>query len=181
MNHNSIITEENSAHRKKLVFWSVIIIFFYALGLRLAYVESAEIVNPIRADAEKYVTIGENLINHAAYSTEKKPPFLPDVFITPGYPLFLASILKLTPDFVFAYVTIQRIQALLSAVTVVIVFLIGLEFLPLWGAFFAGCLMVLSPHAVIMSGYLLTETLFTFLLYLVLYCSIKGFRGNSLK
>jgi len=78
-------------------------------------------------------------------------------------------------------VTIQRVQALLSAITVVIVFLLGLELLPLWGAFFAGCLMLLSPHAVIMSGYLLTETLFTFLLYIALYCAIKGFRNNSLK
>lgn len=172
--------EENSTRRKKLIFWSIVIIFFYALGLRLAYIESAFIVLPIRADAEKYVTIAENLVNHGAYSTEQTPPFHPHVLYTPGYPLFLASILKLTPDFVFAYVTIQRIQALLSAITAVIVFLIGLELLPLWGAFLAGCLMVISPHAVIMSGYLLTETLFTFLLYSALFCAIKGFRNNSL-
>ena len=173
-------SEKHSTRRKKLVFWSIVIIFFYALGLRLAYIESAVIPFPVKADAEKYVTIAENLINHGAYSTEKTPPFHPDTFISPGYPLFLASILKLTPDFVFAYVTIQRVQALLSAITAVIVLLIALEFLPLWGAFLVGCFMVNSPHAVIMSGYLLTETLFTFLLYSALFFAIRGFQNNSL-
>ena len=93
------MTEKNSARRKKLVFWSVVIIFFYALGLRLTYVETAIADTPFRADTAKYLTIANNLITHGAYSAEKTLPFRPDVFITPGYPLFLASILKLTPNF----------------------------------------------------------------------------------
>lgn len=180
MNQGIEESVERTTRRKKFVIWAIVIIFFYGLGLRLAYVESAIILVPIRRDAKRYVTIAENLNQYGIYSSDKTAPLHNDTFISPGYPLFLASILKITPDFIFGYVTVQRIQALISAVTSVLIFLIGLEILPLGGAFLAGCLMLLSPHAVIMSGYLLTETLFTFLLYGALLCLIIGFRKNSL-
>ena len=72
------------------------IIFIAALLLRFAYIASLEIDNPIRADAFNYFTLAYNVVVNGAYSLSTSEPFVSTTYVTPGYPLFLASVLSIS-------------------------------------------------------------------------------------
>jgi len=155
------------------------LIFIAAAMLRISYINSAIIENPIRADAAKYLSIAVNLLKYDTYSHILSEAPSPDSFITPGYPLFLTGILSITQDIEASYHTALFIQAILSAITAVLIFLLGLLFIPKWGAVAAGILTAFSPHMTTMSGYLLTETLFTFFLVSSLYLLALALKSNN--
>ena len=140
------------------------LVFLLALSLRLSYLAHTEFDQPVRADARKYVTYALNLINHGVYSQALSDAPVPDSQVTPGYPLFLAAIIKMSGSHGQAYNNILFIQALLGAATAVLVLLIGWRCLPRPLAVAAGLLTALSPHLISLGALLLTETLFTFLL-----------------
>jgi 4-amino-4-deoxy-L-arabinose transferase-like glycosyltransferase len=140
------------------------LILIIALVLRVAYVLTLEINTPIRADAAKYITIAHNLVTHGVYSHSRSENPQPSNFITPGYPLFLASIYYATGNIVKTYNTALIIQAFLGATTVILAYFIALRFLPFWASIAVGVLAAVSPHLIVSTGYLLTETLFAFFL-----------------
>jgi len=143
-----------------------VVIFIIALTLRMAYVLTLEIDSPIRADAAKYMTIAYNLLSHGVYSHERAEAPEPSSFITPGYPMFLTSILAITRDVKSTYNISLNIQALLGAVTVLLAYFLALRILSLRASIVVGVLAAISPHLIISTGYLLTETLFAFFLVL---------------
>lgn len=155
------------------------LIFALALGLRLIYLSSAVDVIPMRADAAKYATIAINLVDHGTYAHGDADVPTPDAFITPGYPLFLTAILSTTRNLESTYYSTRRAQAVLMAFASSIAFLLGSLFLPRWAALSGGLLTTFSPHMVTISGYLITEALFTFLLLLSLYLTALGSRKKS--
>lgn len=155
-----------------------LLIFVVALALRLVYVSSTVIDSPIRADAAKYAMIAVNLVSNNTYTHEQSET--PDAFITPGYPLFLAAVLAVKQDLNSTYDFVLRTQAVLMALTAVIVFLLCLQFLPRWAAITGGLLTAFAPHMVTISGYMLTEGLFTFIVCLSIYLVALGTRRESL-
>jgi 4-amino-4-deoxy-L-arabinose transferase-like glycosyltransferase len=156
-----------------------LIIFVISLGVRLIYVNTTVIDTPIRADAAKYYTLANNLLNHGVYSSNKGSELTPETAITPGYPLFIASLMSIHPDNPrVSYLLILNVQAVLGAITVLIMYIIGLLFLPAWAAIAAGLLAALSPHLIVMCGYVLTETLFTFLFTLAIYIVMRACTNN---
>ncbi len=66
------------------------------------------------------------------------------------------------------------------ALTAVIVFLLCLQFLPRLAAITCGLLTAFAPHMVTISGYMLTEGLFTFIVCLSIYLVALGTRRESL-
>lgn len=188
--------DDNHTMKSKVIVASVIF-FIAALALRVTYINTANIERSYHADAAKYVNLAYNLSEYGVYSLAEPsydllahganrpgaappPPKQQDTYISPGYPLFLSAILGLTRGgFSVAYRNITLTQAVLSAMTVVLIFLIALECLPFAGALVAGILAVISPHLTTMTGYVLTETLFTFLLFAGLYPGIKGLQSGS--
>jgi len=58
------------------------------------------------------------------------------------------------------------LQAILSAATVALSYLLFCRYLSLWASLIGTFLIIISPHLIVYSGYFLTETLFTFLLVL---------------
>ena len=181
--------EENHAlsetlKEKKLQKWLphllVFCIFCLALGLRVGYVRTLEIDTPIRDDALKYYKLAYNLAENGVYSQAQNLPFTPETAITPGYPLFLAAILALSSDVVVFYNTTLLLQAILSTVTVILVYCIFWRHLPWFLCVLGTFLVAVSPHLIIYSGYLLTETLFTFLLILGIFFYIIGISKNSI-
>ena len=152
-----------------------LLIFLMALGLRLYYVNTAVIDTPIRADAAKYYTIANNLLNLGVYSSQTGTKPVPEIAITPGYPFFIASVLSMARDNPrFSYGLILNLQAVLGAVIVLITYLVGLLFLPFWAALAAGLLAALSPHLIVICGYVLTEALFTFFFMLAVYLVLQA-------
>ena len=136
------------------------------LGLRLGYQDASLVLNPVRADAAKYFTAAFNLRHQRAYSLDTPGAQAPKTRtdLSPGYPIFLSLFLAPDSNMEVAYVQIRRTQALLGAITVLFTFLLARQSLSLPWAGMAGGLTALSPHLIAMDDYLLTESLFTFLL-----------------
>jgi hypothetical protein len=102
---------------------------------------------------------------------------IPEIFRTPGYPLFLI------PGIAFGYypgAVALSFQIILSCFTVIIVFFLGKEIFkeekPAW---IAAWLYAFEPLSMLYSAKLLTETLFTFVLISGTYGFIKFLKNNS--
>jgi 4-amino-4-deoxy-L-arabinose transferase-like glycosyltransferase len=149
-------------------------ILLVAFDLRIQSVVNSVVVSPVRADAREYVLYAHNLKNYGIYSRsdtlaadgQENP--VPDAKRAPLYPLFIALFLDnpLTANNVAA---ITRVQAVISTLTVLLVFWISRRFLPMPLALTASALTAISPHLVTMNIYLLSETLFCFLVVLTMF------------
>lgn len=161
----------------KISILLLFIITVLALIIRIQYNYNTQIYKPIRADARQYVLYGYNLAYNGTFSqsvptSEVK---LPDSLRSPGYPLLTAASFLIGGNKGFLRVIIWA-QIFLSTLLVPVTFFIGIRFLRLWGALIASFLVALSPHLVSMTSYVLTETLFSFLLVsstISLYYSLK--------
>lgn len=101
----------------------------------------------------------------------------PTVFITPVYPLFLAGILKICGYGLGGIQAVRVVQAAISCLSILFVFLISKEIFGQRVALLSAFLVSFYIPNVTTTGYLLTETLFVTLLYLLIYISIK-FSGS---
>lgn len=153
-----------SQHQNEIIV--ALLLFSLALGIRLLYQKESVVDHPIRADAAKYVSAAFNLRTFGVYSLERprrdgKPPESRSD-LSPGYPLFLTLFMreKVNID------SILKVQALMGALVCVFTFVIARLALSLPWAFLAGILTALSPHLIAMDHYLLTESLFTFVMML---------------
>ena len=139
--------------------------------LRYQYNTVTWIDIPIRGDATYYVAYANNLIEHQVFSRSRASDNpVPDAYWAPGYPVFLAGNIMLADLLqVDSYELTLLSQAVLGTLTVALVFLLAALAMPAGWALFATALMALSPHSVSLGSYLLTETLFCFLLTLSLF------------
>lgn len=178
MTFQSIFTRQFSLDRISwLIISLLIIIVLTGAVLRLQSVVHTRIVEPvIRADARDYMLYAYNLKNFGVYSRSDAGLIsrsegagasdpAPDAVRTPGYPLFLSL-------FVGHEITLNTVhvillaQAVLGILTILLVFDLCRRFLPALLALIAALLTALSPHLVTATVYLLTETLFCFLMVL---------------
>ncbi len=166
------MSKDDSTIDTRIIILLVCLISVLTLFIRVQYVNHTSINNPIRADARQYVLYGYNLAHHGTFSREfpASAPS-PDSFCSPGYPLVIALSFLLGGEKGFYAIVIYS-QVVLSALLVPLTFFLGLRFLPPWDALAAALLVALSPHLTSMAGYVLTETLFAFLLLssILLYC-----------
>jgi len=118
------------------------------------------------ADAPEYLRLSENLVRHHVFSQDSLPPYRPDIFRTPLYPLFLAvSRTILGTSLVWPLL----LQLLLSLATVWLTRRLALELgLGSLRSSLAALLVGLSPNLALLSVMLVTETLFTLLLVVTL-------------
>lgn len=163
----------------RLQFLILLLIFSLSLLLRIGYIRNTVVDVPVRADAKQYVAYGYNLARFGIFSKAYPPESpIPDSFRSPGYPLLIAV------SFLFAgatnfYSLMLYIQAVLSALTVLLTYLIGRKFLPFKWAVTGAVLVALCPHQVSIAGYLLTETFFGFLLHLGILCFLIAIDRRS--
>jgi hypothetical protein len=146
-----------------------------ALSLRIAYVDATVVDTPVRAYSRNYVIYAQNMLKHGVFSKQypaENPT--PDSYWAPGFPAVVAGAIAAVGE-KGAYKLLLDYHAGIGALTAVCTVLIGGLFLPLWGAFLGGVLVALSPHAISMGGYLLTETTFGFLVTVALYVTLSGF------
>lgn len=144
-------------------------IVLVALDLRLQSVVHTVVDTPIRADARDYFLYAQNLRLHNVYSrsdSDTRKTVKPDALRSPGYPLFMYAFLSDDPTMAHLR-NITVAHAALSTITVMLVFFLCLMLTSAPYALLATGLAALSPHLVTMNVYLLTETLFTFLIVLM--------------
>ena len=126
---------------------------------------------PIRADAKDYYLYAYNLTKYGVYSRQAPGKFKgakpdADAHRAPGYPLFLAPLVKFPPTLKMVN-SIVVIQAIISALTILAAIACFRSFLSWPWIFCAAFLMAISPHLISFNIYLLTECLFTFFLVLL--------------
>jgi 4-amino-4-deoxy-L-arabinose transferase-like glycosyltransferase len=151
----------------------LMVILLVAFDLRIESVINTVVDTPVRADAREYVLYAHNLKNYGVYSrtdtlaAKGHANPIPDAKRAPLYPLFIALFLD-NPPSTANIATITRVQAVISTLTVLLVFLISRRILPIPLALAASALTAISPHLVTMNIYLLSETLFCFLVVLTM-------------
>ncbi len=144
---------------------ALFVLTLFALIVRWYYVSTAMVVHPVRGDATQYVSYAWNMLTHGTFA--KDPPgsasLTPDSYRDPGYPFFLALLMKAfgTGDAWYAAVLLG--QALLGACTVAMATQLGRCWLGGRWAIAAGMLMAVWPHSITITGVLLSETLAGFL------------------
>lgn len=174
----------NSMRSNATIVLLVVIVlsgFFFRLGA----VQNSKVDKPIRADAGQYTAYAYNVKLHGIYShqistianPDTRPT--PDAYRPPGYPMFLYLFTKSRSlgEFVDS---ITHTQAILSTLSIIFVYLIAAPLLGRIGALTATLLTALSPHLINMNIYLLTETLFTFVLLVIFTVASRRTETNSL-
>ena len=119
-------------------------------------------------DEYNYLQMAINIVEKGVYGYLSEAP---NAYVTPAYPLFIALCFKIfggsSPEVIFY---IKIIQAALSAVSIILVFMIGKKLRGNCAGLIAAAFTALYPPLMLYSRYILTETLyiFLFLIYLLL-------------
>lgn len=167
----------------RLHWAAILLVTIFSLYMNLTAVATTSINSPIQGDATDYLAYAFNIKAHGVYSreipllTEIAPE--PDAVRAPGYTLMImpfvdtvAGSLNLKP--------ILYIQAALGAITVLFSILIFVKMMPFWASIVGGLLVAISPHLVNTSVYLLTESVFTFLLVSHVYSLVAAKENRNL-
>jgi hypothetical protein len=128
--------------------------------------DPARLVAP---DTATYVSPARNLLASGCFLNAHGDP---EINRTPGYPLLLAMIFATCGVQPLAVVLIQ---ALLRVGTVALICNVAEE-LRIQGILWAGVLLALDPASTVFSGIVLSETLFTFLLVLMIRIAVAVHR-----
>jgi len=167
--------------KKYITYFILFFIMTGALFYRLEHMRNTPIPYPIRSDAKQYVHYALNLIQYGTlnknYTPNQKPS--PDSFRTPGYPFFLASVIKVVGLQKF-YNATRWIQAFLGTITVLLTFCVARLFMPRWASLLASLFVALSPHLISAENYILTETLFSFFLLVSVYLFCQAGKTESI-
>ena len=169
---------------KRLAWGSLVIVGLIVLigfYLRSASWMETRVERPLQKDATDYFFYAYNLRHHHIYSrqpmelTNPNAPVAADAYRHPGYPLFLSLLVNGPPTRLIEK-KIQFWQMILSTLTVGAAFFLFRCWMPPIGAYFSAFLVALSPHLIVFNSYMLTETLFGFMLVLLglLICRHAG-------
>ena len=152
-----------------------VFVFFLGVSARLAFLlwRGPEIT----PDSGSYFTLAENLKTHGIFSIDNAAPFAPSARFPPLYPSFLAALSWAGQP---APLAITIAQALLGALTAVMVFLIARALLNTQWAFIAALFYALHPGAIASASAILSETLFTALLVCAIWVLSGALRNDRL-
>ena len=158
------------------------LIFALALALRVWFIATGTVEDALqRTDAREYFTYAKNLSYFHTFSGAHPPeePLVPDSFRDPGYPSFLATLLMPLGATETWYRAVLLTQAVLGALTAGLTVLVARRWLSKWLAAGAGVMVALWPHNVVISGFVLSETLFGFMVMLAVWLGCRAFDSNS--
>ena len=168
-------------HRSRFALAAGLITLF-GLALRLLYVLTARVDQPIYGDGLQYMVYAWNLLNHGVFSCSPAGSSIvvPDSYRGPGYPLFLAAALGLGGGDVDAGVRYARLgQVFLGAAGVPLTIALARQWIGNHWALLAGVLVACWPHLVTFCGTLMSETLLGFFILLGLWFLCAGERRGS--
>lgn len=160
---------------------ALVLLVLLALYVRLEYQRALIVDRPLRADARIYTLYAYNLLTSGTIA--KTPlgagPPVPDAYWPPGFPALLAAAMAVGGIDGGYYPVLLTCHAVLGALLVPLTWGIGRRMLPGWAVLGATALLAFCPHLISLGGYLLTETLFTFLQTAALYVFVRALEGRS--
>jgi 4-amino-4-deoxy-L-arabinose transferase-like glycosyltransferase len=115
-------------------------------------------LNP-NPDAAHYVLLGRNIWLQGAYSRSEGPPYVPDIFRTPVYPLFAGGL-----DILGRPLLVYCVQMILHGLTVLSVYVLADRMYGDRAAFFAALLTAVHPTLIALNVQTMSEALFVLLL-----------------
>jgi len=132
--------------------------------------------NPARTlppgDPPGYLLLAENFLANGVFSIFTTPPFIPEVFRTPGYPLFLASLLAIGNHSIGMVVAAQSFLRIISSL--LLASIAGTLLRSKGLGRIAGVVGMLAPIPVLYAGVIAPETLFVFLFLTALFFLLRG-------
>ena len=145
----------------------LLILFLLASFLRIVYAFYLKENIPV-ADAAEFDLLGLNVLKYGEYAFQ---PGIPTAQRTPIYPLFLSGIYFL---FGHSYLAVRIMQSIIGSLTCIVIYLIGKKTVNKNVGFIAATISIFYPFFIYYTGYLLVETLFTFLLAVAVYWLITS-------
>lgn len=136
----------------------LVALFFRVAMLVIVYEHPERILFP---DSYGYVQLATNILKGNGFSIEENPPYTPSAFRTPVYPLFIAWVYALFGE---NPLEVAIVQVLISAITPVLAYFLGLRLFSERAAWWGGLFLAISLGPIVYSVFILTETLFTLLL-----------------
>lgn len=155
-------------HIDKRFLWIVFLISF-SLGTFFAFCFR----HPIDADAVGYDTIGWNLVQGNGFSLQESAPFTPTMYREPVYPYLLGTIYKI---FGHNYAAVYLFQIFIFSLTCILVYFLARDIFGEKVAKYSAVFTALCPTLANYPSYLLTETVFTFLLCLSISTLTKAIK-----
>ena len=158
-------------HRHKIdlfIFAVALIARLFLFGINL-HAQHGDLISTIHGD-DGYYELSRNLAAGHGFTAENQPPYHPNPLRTPGYIVFIASLLQLTKS----YWAVILIQIVIGAFIPILGRRIALRLFPdprigLW----VGILTALEPYLVLFSSIFYTETLFIFLFLLFVLATFR--------
>jgi len=167
---------------KQFFVFTLVFIAVLSLWIRISYFQQTIVNTPIRGDARQYVLYANNIVQNGTFSLASDPAFVkPDSYRSPGYPFLIAlSILGERVLGVNSYNLLMYTQAILGVLIALISFMTARLFLTTKWSVAPALLVALSPHMISLGNNILSETLYSFLLLVAVYCFSYAFvRGTK--
>lgn len=120
-------------------------------------------------DSTTYIHSAENTLTGNGFSLKTQPPYIPDPFRTPGYPVFLMIHKILFGSYYAALIT----QLIMAAATAFIFFLLAKEYGSLKIGYLSSAIFIAMPFSIGINLKFMTQTFFTFILALAVWYWIK--------
>lgn len=167
----------NSAHHTRFLKIGLVLVILLGTYLRINASIHTTVEYPLRADAGQYFSYAFNLRHYGVYSHEqrferpvKDGQPRPDALRSPGYSLALAPFAGEIPTG-NTILHIILTQAALGILMIPLVYIAGRRLLPGAWPLLPALLVAISPQLIASSTYVLSETLFAFLMLLGI-CSL---------
>ena len=127
-------------------------------------------------DSWEYYNLALNIEKNGTFSQRSAPPYEPDTWRTPGYPLFLVMLISILGAGATRLVIAQHVIAALSAW---LLFQVARPHLGGRRAMVASLLFLLEPYHLYYAFWLMSETLFVALLLLAWYAWDRAHAGQG--
>ncbi len=136
----------------------IVFTFILVFAVRLLWIQ----YNPVLdVDSYEYLRLAGNLLNYQTFSLSDTLPVIPYNWRVPIYPLFIAGLWKI---FGSSQDIIYYAQAVLSTLTIFIIFSVAKELFNFETAILSTLLNCFFLPALVLQGAILSETLYAFLL-----------------
>ncbi|MEO8160467.1 MAG: phospholipid carrier-dependent glycosyltransferase, partial [Arenimonas sp.] len=161
----------------------LVLLLALSAWIQLTVAARTEVDGPLRADAADYFSYAWNLDRLHVYSsvpTWRDPTLepIPDALRTPGYPLFLLLAGHPQPDAGWLH-RVVLLQALLGIGSVLLAWLVARAFLARGPALLAALVVAIHPWLATSGTYLLSESLFTFLLLATVLLALRAYSPGA--